>query len=79
MLERVIERCKLNKMKCKVIVCTDNPILTEIAQGCGVDVFQTSEKCSSGTERIASIIWEILEFLWEENLSSKSGFEKDRF
>ena len=79
LLARVIERCKLNKHKCKVIVCTDSEALANIAKKCNVHVFKTSKNCKSGTERIASIIWNILEFLWEKDFTNKSSTEKKKF
>ena len=76
MLERVIKRCQLNKQSCKVVLCTDNSALEIIGKECGIKVFKTSKDCSSGTERIASVLEEILSFMWAENFVELNNTEK---
>ena len=76
MLERVINRCKLNKKNCKVVLCTDNSALETIGEECGIKVFKTSKQCSSGTERIASALEGILSFMWAKDFERLNDTEK---
>ncbi len=78
MLERVINRCKLNKKNCKVVLCTDNSALERIGEKCGIEVFKTSKDCSSGTERIASVLEEILSFMWNKDFDKVNDTEKKK-
>jgi len=71
-------RCKLNKQSCPVVLCTDNLTLETIGKACGIKVFKTSKDCSSGTERIASVLEEILSFLWKKDFDKLNGTEKKK-
>ncbi len=52
-LERVYNRAKLIKSFSAIYVATDNKKIAEEAQRFGAEVIMTSEKCSSGSDRVA--------------------------
>ena len=64
MLKRVLDRCKLVNESCAVVLCTDSKEIKNQAAEWGVKVLMTSEKCTSGTDRISSVINELLSIAW---------------
>jgi len=64
MLKRVLDRCKLVKESSAVVLCTDSKEIKNLADSWGVKVLMTSEKCTSGTDRISSVINDLLSIAW---------------
>ena len=56
MLQRVLERCRQAQAPAAVVLCTDSEELLEAARGWGVEGLATSPLCSSGSDRIASVV-----------------------
>lgn len=56
MLQRVLERCRLARCPTRIVLCTDSADLVTHATGWGFTALLTSASCSSGSERIASVV-----------------------
>ena len=65
MLEHVLERCSLVSRDIEIVVCTDSDQIVTLCEGLGYKCLLTSEKCNSGTERIASVINQLVEICWK--------------
>tara|TARA_B100000242_G_C43055460_1_gene493984 strand:- start:20232 stop:21035 length:804 start_codon:yes stop_codon:yes gene_type:complete len=76
MLQHVIERCDEVNRDVKIVVCTDSNEIVLLCEKLGYQCILTSEKCTSGTERIASVINELLENIWEFKLDN---FQNNKF
>ena len=66
MIQRVLEQCAKAKGPAHVVLCTDSSRLKELAEGWGFSVLMTSEHCSSGSERIASVADQLVARAWDE-------------
>ena len=66
MIQRVLEQCAKAPGPEAVVLCTDSPHLQQLAEGWGFPVLMTSEACSSGSERIASVADQLVAFAWNE-------------
>tara|TARA_Y100001978_G_C23568661_1_gene372979 strand:- start:16 stop:837 length:822 start_codon:yes stop_codon:yes gene_type:complete len=75
MIQRVLENCSQTRNADLVVLCTDNCKLKLIAEELGYKVFMTSKKCESGTDRIASIIKELIEYAWSKNSFGNLNFQ----
>ncbi|MFM9073858.1 MAG: 3-deoxy-manno-octulosonate cytidylyltransferase [Cyanobium sp.] len=60
MLRRVLERCAHAQCPSAVVLCTDREELVEVAGQWGFSALATSPGCSSGSERIASVVEQIV-------------------
>ena len=60
MLLHVLERCRQAKGVAAVVVCTDSDQVRSFAEGWGFPVLMTSPHCSSGSERLASVVAELV-------------------
>ena len=60
MLLHVLERCRQAKGLAAVVVCTDSDQVRSFAEGWGFPVLMTSPDCSSGSERLASVVAELV-------------------
>jgi len=60
MLQRVLQRCGLARSPRAVVLCTDSPELIEAAGHWGFPALLTSAACASGSERIASVVEEMV-------------------
>ncbi len=60
MLQHVLERCRQAKGVAAVVVCTDSEQVRADAEGWGFPVLMTSPQCSSGSERLASVVTELV-------------------
>ena len=69
MIHRVLEQCSKAKRVDKVILCTDNEVIQNIAQDLGFKVFLTSKDFQTGTDRIASKTSEIINYCWHEEIN----------
>jgi len=56
MLQWVLEGCARAQAPAAVVLCTDSPELIERARGWGVQALLTSPACESGSERLASVV-----------------------
>ena len=66
MIQRVLEQCAKASGPAAVVLCTDSPRLQQLAEGWGFPVLMTSEACSSGSERIASVADQLVACAWGE-------------
>lgn len=66
MLIRVLEQCKKVKIPSEIILCTDSELLSELAKSIGIKSYLTNKNCKSGSERIASVLHEIIKYSWED-------------
>ena len=66
MIQRVLEQCAKAKGPAVVVLCTDSQRLQQLAEAWGFPVLMTSESCSSGSERIASVADELVARAWGE-------------
>ncbi|MAR07369.1 MAG: 3-deoxy-manno-octulosonate cytidylyltransferase [Cyanobium sp. NAT70] len=64
MIQRVLERCQQAQGPDVVVLCTDSEPLQQLAEDLGVPVLMTSDQCSSGSERIASVADQLLALAW---------------
>jgi 3-deoxy-manno-octulosonate cytidylyltransferase (CMP-KDO synthetase) len=60
MLRWVLEACLQAKSPVAVVLCTDAPELMEAAAGWGCQALLTSAACSSGSDRIASVVEQLV-------------------
>lgn len=67
MLERVIDNCLKANLPKKVVLCTDNEKIAEVGYRKQIEIFFTDENCSSGSERISSVL---SQFISEENFKN---------
>lgn len=61
MLRRVLDRCALASRPAAVVLCTDSRSLIQAAADWGVPALLTSADCSSGSDRLASVLPAILD------------------
>jgi 3-deoxy-manno-octulosonate cytidylyltransferase (CMP-KDO synthetase) len=66
MIQRVLEQCVEARGPAAVVLCTDSARLQRLAQTWGFPVLMTSEACSSGSERIASVADQLVACAWAE-------------
>ena len=66
MIQRVLNRCAEAEGPASVVLCTDSERLQELASAWGFPVLMTSETCSSGSERIASVADQLVALAWGE-------------
>ena len=66
MIQRVLEQCAKASGPAVVMLCTDSPRLQQLSEGWGFPVLMTSEDCSSGSERIASVADQLVARAWGE-------------
>lgn len=62
MLRRVLERCQRARGVAAVLVCSDSDEVLDAAADWGFKGVQTSADCNSGSDRLASVVDEILAF-----------------
>ena len=67
MIQRVLNRCAQADGPDAVVLCTDSNRLHDLATGWGYSVLMTSENCSSGSERIASVADQLVALAWGEH------------
>jgi len=68
MIQRVLEQCAKAHGPAAVVLCTDSTHLQELADGWGFPVLMTSENCSSGSDRIASVADQLVAMAWDEQV-----------
>jgi len=67
MIRRVLEQCAKASGPALVVLCTDSARLQMLAEGWGFPVLMTSEACSSGSERIASVADPLVALAWGDD------------
>ena len=67
MLKRVLDRCRDSKVESQIIVCTDSEEIKKSVIEWGYKVKLTSKNCNSGSQRIASVINELVLQSWGHN------------
>ena len=65
MIERVVDNCLDAKIPKKVVLCTDNQQIAEVVKNKNIEIYFTKKECSSGSERIASVLQR---FIKDKNL-----------
>ncbi len=60
MLQRVLERCAEATAPAAVVLCTDSQDLVDRAAAWGFAALMTSASCASGSERIASVVEQLV-------------------
>ena len=73
MIQRVLEQCAQAAGPACVVLCTDSTALQEAAQVWGFPVLMTSEHCTSGSERIASVADQLVGMAWGETSTQWDG------
>ena len=66
MIQRVLERSREAAGVDAVVLCTDSEQLQQLATDWGFPVLMTSESCSSGSERIASVADALMALAWAD-------------
>jgi len=56
MLRRVLECCRRSRRAAAVVLCTDSDLLRREAGAWGFPVLMTAASCSSGSDRLASVV-----------------------
>lgn len=56
MLQRVLEQCGRASTPDALVLCTDSDELQKLAEQWGFEVLMTRSECNSGSERIASVV-----------------------
>ena len=65
MLLRVLEQCSKKIDKSKIVLCTDNDkIISLVQKQWNYDFIKTSKDCTSGSERIASVVEQLVKKAW---------------
>ena len=78
-IQRVIEQCLKSFKRNQIILCTDSQELFLIAENLGIKAIITSSKCKSGSERIASVIDELVNIAWHKKDSQNNSlYEIDK-
>lgn len=73
MIKRVLENCSKAKGYDGLFLCTDNLELKQLVEEWGYKTILTSSECNSGSERIASVVDEIIFKAWDLNFASKES------
>ena len=64
MIQRVLERSSQAAGVDAVVLCTDSDLVQQLALDWGFPVLMTSQKCTSGSERIASVADALMDLAW---------------
>ena len=67
LLKRVLERCESKNFDADVVVCTDSEKIKKEVTNWGYKVKLTPKNCNSGSQRISSVIEDIVYELWNIN------------
>ena len=77
MLRRVLERCAQAKGVAAVVACTDSEIVQEAAEGWGYRALLTPQSCSSGSERLACVVDELVAAAGGQAFDQALGFDQN--
>ena len=64
MIQRVLERSSQAAGVDAVVLCTDSDLVQQLALDWGFPVLMTSQNCTSGSERIASVADALMDLAW---------------
>ena len=64
MIQRVLERSSQASGVDAVVLCTDSDLVQQLALDWGFPVLMTSQNCTSGSERIASVADALMDLAW---------------
>ena len=64
MIQRVLERSSQAAGVDAVVLCTDSGLVQQLALDWGFPVLMTSQDCTSGSERIASVADALMDLAW---------------
>ena len=64
MIQRVLERSSQAAGVDAVVLCTDSDLVQQLALDWGFPVLMTSQNCTSGSERIASVADQLMDLVW---------------
>ena len=64
MIQRVLERSSQADGVDAVVLCTDSDLVQQLALDWGFPVLMTSQNCTSGSERIASVADSLIDLAW---------------
>ena len=64
MIQRVLERSSQAAGVDAVVLCTDSDLVQQLALDWGFPVLMTSQNCTSGSERIASVADSLIDLAW---------------
>ena len=64
MIQRVLERSSQAGGVDAVVLCTDSDLVQQLALDWGFPVLMTSQNCTSGSERIASVADALMDLAW---------------
>lgn len=78
MIQRVLEQCAKANDPIVVVLCTDSSRLKHLAEECGFPVLMTSQNCSSGSERIASVADLLVARAWGEDVDDWNAITRAR-
>ncbi len=59
LIERTWLLAQSLKIKCKIVIATDDIKIKNFVKGFGAEVIMTSKKCKNGTERVAEVVKKI--------------------
>jgi len=76
MIKRVLDQCSKSFKKNEIILCTDSAEVLTLANEWGYKAFLTSTDCTSGSDRISSVMKEIIAYMWGENINE---FESEEY
>ena len=81
MIKRVlnnIDSIDFVKQNCSIYLCTDSDEVRDLVNKWGYEVIMTSKDCSSGTERIASVLDKLVSKAWEANIELLDYEKKEK-
>ena len=70
MIQRVLEQCAKANGPVDVVLCTDSEQLQQLSWDLGFPVLMTPASCNSGSERIASVVDQLVARAWCEEVDS---------
>ena len=77
LLQRAYESCKNASLNSKIIICTDSNEIANKAKKWGSIIVMTSKKCTTGTDRISSVLDKLLMYAWdidEKQIKEKKSY-----
>ena len=74
LIKKVLTQCISEFKKKEIIICTDSMDVISLTEKWGYKSIITSNKCTSGTERISSALKEIIKYSWEKDNISDSEY-----
>ena len=65
LLQRAYESCKKASLDSKIVICTDSEEIASYADKWGAKFIITTKECSTGTDRISSVLDQLLMCAWD--------------